>query len=62
MTTKQTSKQTKPKKKDEPLTLEKRVARIERALQFLGAKLRTHGIHLEPEPEVQPEAEEGEGV
>ncbi len=44
-------------KKAEPLTLERRVERIEKALVFLGAKLRTHGIHLDadPEPEVEPE-------
>lgn len=47
-------------KKAEALTLEQRVERIERDLVFLGAKLRTHGIHLAPEenPEAQEQAEE----
>jgi hypothetical protein len=46
------------KKKAESLTIEQRVARIERSLSFLAAKLKTHGIHLAPDTQAAPEPEE----
>ena len=48
------------KKKDESLTLEQRVERIEKDFRFLATKLRTHGIHLDPveQPEVEEHDEE----
>lgn len=47
-------------KEAQPLTLEQRVERIERGFAFLGAKLKTHGIHLAPETEDEPEPKEVE--
>lgn len=52
-------------KEAKPLTLEQRVERIENGLLFLSAKLKTHGIHLAPDTEEEPEPtelEEGEEV
>ena len=46
------------KKEAKEMTLEDRVERIEKALGFLGAKLRSHGIHLEADPEPASEPEE----
>jgi hypothetical protein len=51
---------TKKTKKAESLTIEQRVARIERGFAFLAAKLKTHGIHLAPETETNAEPEERE--
>lgn len=47
------------KKEPEALTVEQRLDRIENDMKILGAKLRTHGIHLAPaeEPE-EAEVEE----
>lgn len=51
---------TKQVKKKQPLTIEQRVERVERSLLFLAAKLKTHGIHLAPDTEAEPEPKEGE--
>lgn len=51
---------TKKTKKAESLTIEQRMERVERSLLFLAAKLKTHGIHLAPDTEAEPEPKEGE--
>lgn len=66
MTTKKQAAQKKTKEA-KPLTLEQRVERIEGGFAFLAAKLKTHGIHLAPDTEVDlalgdPQPEEGEEV
>lgn len=46
------------KKETEALTVEQRLDRIENDLKILGAKLRTHGIHLAPAEEEAEEQDE----
>jgi hypothetical protein len=60
--TKEKEPATRKGKKAAPLTLEQRVERIEKGLLFLGAKLRTHGIHLDADTQEDPEPQEGEEV
>lgn len=45
----------KTKKAATALTVEQRLERLERDYRLLGAKLRTHGIHLAPETQEDPE-------